>query len=105
MSTETYVVTGTGADAKNTIVKDPNAVLDYTFDWSEWLDAITDTIASKTIVAETGITNDSSSISGKTVIAWLSGGTAGVTYRVTCRIVTAGARTDDRSIFIKVKER
>ena len=51
MSTETYVVTGTGADAKNTIVKDPNAVLDYTFDWSEWLDAITDTLASQSIVA------------------------------------------------------
>ena len=105
MSTETYVVTGTGADAKYTIVKDPNAILDYTFDWSEWLDAITDTIASQSIVAETGITNDSSSISGKTVIAWISGGTAGNTYRVTCRIVTAGGRTDDRSIFIKVKER
>lgn len=40
-----------------------------------------------------------------TVVAWISGGTAGTTYRVTCRIVTAGGRTDDRSIFIKVKER
>jgi len=102
---ETYVVTGTGADAKSTITKDPDAVLDYTFDWSEWLDNIVDTISSMEIVAETGITCNNSNVAGKTAIAWISGGTAGTTYRVTCRIVTAGGRTDDRSIFIKAKER
>ena len=103
--TDTYIETGTAPNIKYTITKDPDAVLDYTFDWTAWLDAITDTIASKVIVVETGITNDSSIISGKTVITWISGGTVGTTYRVACRIVTAGGRTDDRSIFIKIKER
>jgi len=103
--TDTYIETGTAPNIKYTITKDPDAVLDYTFDWTAWLDAITDTIASKVIVVETGITNDSSIIDGKTVITWISGGTAGNTYRVACRIVTAGGRTDDRSIFIKIKER
>jgi len=105
MSTETYVETGTGASTKYTITKDPDSVLDYTFDWEAWLALISDTIASEEVVVETGITCDSSTISVDTVIVWISGGTAGETYRVTCRIVTTGGRTDDRSIFIKVKER
>ena len=103
--TDTYVVTGTGTSAKNTIVKDPDAVLDYTWDWGGWLDDITDTISSHEMVVETGVVCDSSSIVAKTVVAWISGGIAGTTYRVACRVVTAGGRTDDRSIFIKIKER
>ena len=99
---DTYDVTNPN---KPTIIKDPNAVLDYTFDWTLWLDDVVDAIATKSIVAATGITVDSSQISGKKVIVWLSGGTAGQKYQVTCRITTAGGRTDDRSIFIKMKER
>lgn len=105
MSTETYTETGTAPNVKYTIIKDPDATLDYPFDWEEWLALVSDSIASQEIIVETGITCDSSEISGDIVIAWISGGTAGTTYRVTCRIVTDGGRTDDRSIFIKVKER
>ena len=105
MTTETYVETGSGASIKYTIIKDPDAVLDYTFDWATWLALVSDAIASHLMVTETGITCDSSSIVDDTVIAWISGGTAGTTYRLTCRIVTDGGRTDDRSIFIKIKER
>lgn len=101
--TDTYVVdTVTG---KATILKDPQAVLDYIFDWSAWLADITDTISSHAMTLETGITLDSSAVVSDTVVAWVSGGTAGVTYRVTCQITTTGGRTDERSIFIKVKER
>ena len=57
------------------------------------------------MVEDDDIVCDSYSAVDNTVVAWISGGTAGTTYRVTCRIVTAGGRTDDRSIFIKVKER
>jgi len=41
------------------------------------------------------------------VTAWLSGGTAGTKYRVNCEIVTnsSPARTEQRSIMIKVVER
>ena len=105
MSTETYVITGIGTDAKATIVKDPDAVLDYTFDWTAWLALVSDTLSSQTVLVDTGITCDSSSISGTTVIVWLSGGSVGVTYGITCRIVTANGRTDDRSIFVKIKQR
>lgn len=102
---ETYVITGTGVTAKATITKDPDAVLDYTFDWATYLEDISDTISSKEIVVDTGITCDSSTISGSTVIAWISGGIAGMIYRVTCRITTAAGRIDDRSIYIAIKER
>ena len=102
---DTYVETGTAPSIKYTITKDPDSVLDYTWDWEDWLDDITDTLSSHSLVPETGITVDSSSIVAKTVVAWISGGTAGTTYRVACRVVTAGGRTDDRSIYIKIKER
>lgn len=103
---ETYVVTGTGADAKYTISKSPGDILDYPFNWgTNWLAEIVDTITSHTITPEAGITCDSSSVVGDTVVAWISGGTAGTTYRVTCQIVTAGGRTFQQSIYIKIKER
>jgi len=103
--TDTFVISGAGSSVKATILKDPDAVLDYTFDWTAWLAGIADTLASQQMVVDTGITLNSSSIDGSKVIAWLSGGTAGTTYRVTCRVVTAGGRTDDRSIYIKIVER
>ena len=101
--TDTYVVDA--KSGKATILKDPNAVLDYTFDWTEWLDDLTDTIASRVVTPGTGLTLDSDAIAGKKVIAWVSGGTAGTTYTLACRITTAGGRTDERTIYIKVKER
>lgn len=92
---------------KPKIVKDPNAVLDYTFDWTEWLDGVADTLADKAITADAGITVVTSSIVGKKVVVVLSGGTVGTTYKVTCRITTAAvpARIDDRTIYVKIKER
>jgi len=80
-------------------------VLDYTFDWTAWLDDVADSIATRVANADAGIAVDSSAIAGKKVIIWLSGGTVGTTYRVECKITTAGGRTDERSIFIKVVER
>ena len=85
-------------------IKDPDAVLDYQFNWASWLPS-GDTIASVTVTADTGLVVDSSTSTSDTVTAWLSGGTAGVNYRVTCRIVTSGGRLDDRTATIKVRQR
>jgi hypothetical protein len=101
--TDTYVVDAAG---KATIFKDPGAVLDYTFDWTAWLADIADAITTHTITVPTGITKNSSSVTGgNKVVAWISGGAAGTTYQITCQIVTTGGRTDERSIYIKVKDR
>jgi len=88
----------------NTYKKDPSAVLDYQFDWTDWL-ATSETIATKTITASTGLTVDSSTIGTGTVTVWLSSGTAGTKYTVACLITTNQGRTDERSITIQCLNR
>ena len=85
-------------------LKDPSAVLDYVFDWTEWL-ATGETITDHTITADTGITVDSSTELDGKVTVWLSGGTAGQNYKVACKITTSAGRTDERTIWIKVTNR
>lgn len=75
--------------------KDPNAVLDYTFDWSAWLGD--DTISTSTWIVPAGITKASSSNTATTTTIWLSGGRQTAKYLVTNRIVTANGRTEDRT--------
>ena len=85
-------------------LKDPSAVLDYVFDWTGWL-ATGETITDYTITADTGITVDSPTEDDGKVTVWLSGGTAGINYKVACLITTAAGRTDERTIWIKVTDR
>lgn len=110
MTTETYVVDEAG---RPIITKDPNAVLDYTLNLTDYLAEIDDTIdqdpGSCVMVFEAGteLTETQSLITTDTTITcWLSGGTTinkkeGVTFRFT----TVGGRIDDRTIYIKFKER
>jgi hypothetical protein len=99
----------------DTFIKDPDATLDYKFDWkaltngtgtSDWL-ATAETISSHTIDADSGITVDSSALSdaNTSVTVWLSGGTAGVDYAVRCEIDTSASRTDERTMTIQCRER
>lgn len=85
-------------------VKDPDAVLDYRFDWSEWLEDA-ETIDTSTTTVGTGLMKDSESSSTTTATIWLSGGTAGTTYTVANRISTSSGRTDERTIQIRVENR
>lgn len=85
-------------------IKDPSAVLDWMFDWSDWLSS-GETITDHTITVDTGITNDSSTEDAGKVTVWLSGGTAGENYKVACLIETSAGRTDERTIWIKVTNR
>jgi len=96
-------------------VKDPDAVLDYKYDWkaltngtgtSDWLGALA-TISAPTIDADAGITVASSAWSdaNTSVTVWLSSGAAGTEYKVRCEIVTSASRTDERTMKVKVEER
>jgi len=85
-------------------LKDPSAVLDYAFDWTGWL-AAGETITDHTITAEKGITVDSSTESDGKVTVWLSGGTAGINYKVACLVETSAGRTDERTLWIRVVDR
>jgi hypothetical protein len=73
-----------------TFTKDPSATLDYTFDWSKNLPT-EDTITAAVVTVPVGITKVNSAVTtdGRAVVVWLSGGTAGNTYSVNCRITTA----------------
>lgn len=84
--------------------KDPDAVLDFDFDWSDWLES-GETISSHDITVPTGITLESDSESDGIVTAWLSGGTADTNYIVACKIVTSLSREDERSMRIVVADR
>lgn len=85
------------------IPKDPDALLDYAIDWTQWLDG--DTILTSDWTVAVGLTKESQFNTTTVATVWLSGGVAGTSYTVTNRITTAGGRTDDRSITIRVKER
>lgn len=84
--------------------KDPSAILDYAFDWTDWLET-GETISSHVITVEAGITKDSDSEASGIVIVWLSGGTHGEDYIVACKITTSDSRTDERSVNIRCRER
>jgi len=100
--------------------KDADDVLDYEFPWSTWLGS--DTITSFTIhdkdgdaVSDAGTFLDSTGAAGTlvknsatntatSVTVWLSAGADGKTYPVTCRIVTTGGRTKDKTMKIEIEE-
>lgn len=91
---------------KNDIVyapdKDSNDILDYIFDWTNFLDG--DTIQTSTWTVPAGITKVTDTKTDKKATIWLSGGTNGQTYTVLNRIVTAGGRTKDKSFCIYITE-
>ena len=89
-----------------TFVKDPQAVLDYTIDWDDgYLEADENLVTSSWTVSPTGsLVIDSDSNTAKLTTVFVSAGTHTVTYQVTNRITTDKARTDDRSVRIRVWE-
>lgn len=92
----------TGADGLPYWVKDPDAVKDYTVDWTAWLAA--DTISTSNWFVSAGLTVGTKTNTNSAATQWLSGGVKGKSYRVTNRIATVGGRTEDRSFNIVVKD-
>ena len=85
------------------LLKDPDAILDYAFNWALWLG--TDVISTSTWILDTGLTKVSDTNTSTLATVWISGGTAGATYNITNRITTAGGRTEDRSFSIRCQQR
>jgi hypothetical protein len=83
----------------DTFYKDPEAVLDYVWDWSDWLE-VGETIVTALVTVPTGLVLDLQTNTTTTVTAWLSGGTIGNGYAVNCHITTTTGREDDRTIYI-----
>lgn len=94
------------------IDKDPDAVLNYTFDWTNWLasgETITSTVWSvDSISGDTDpLTVDSYTThsNGKKTIVVLSGGTAGNIYTVRNTINTDESETERKFFRIVCKDR
>jgi len=86
-----------------TIEKDPNATLDYSVDWSQWLGD--DKITSSTWIIPTGIKKTIDSHDDVSATVWLSGGRMGEEHVITNRIVTQAGRKDDRSFVLSIVRR
>lgn len=85
--------------------KDPDAILDYEIDWSRWLASGDQLSSSEWSSSSEALTIDSSDYSTKASKCWLSGGIAGESYLVRCRVVTTQGRRDDRTIRVTCAER
>jgi hypothetical protein len=76
-----------------TLEQDPEEVKDYTLDWGTRRLAASETISTSTWTVPSGITKNSDTSDDTTTTAWLSGGTPGVHYRLTNKVVTSQGRT------------
>ena len=93
-------------DTKKRFTKDPEAVLDYAFDWRPWLES-GETITDFDLTSTPNITIDqtkSNQVNG-IVTAWLEDGTDQQNYDITCHITTSLDREDDRTMVIEVRQR
>lgn len=84
--------------------KDPAAELDYQRDWSDWLKD-GDTISESAWLVPSGLMLEDQDHDTTSATVWLSGGTLDEEYLVTNEVVTAGGRTDRRSILVTVQKR
>jgi ketosteroid isomerase-like protein len=108
MATETFVINSKTGQAS--ILKDPDAVLDYTFDWTTWLASASDPAdeidsVSAAVSASLTAQVDATFFDINKVTVWVSGGAVGEKIVLRCRINTTGGRTDDRTVYLTVKER
>lgn len=83
--------------------KDPTDVLDYSINWSGRLSG--DTILTSSFDVPAGLTKDAETNTNETSTLWLSGGTAGISYTITCTVTTAAGRTWQESVRIVVREK
>lgn len=110
MSVDTFDFKG---DAyRPSIAKDPNADLDYTFDWTAWLDAVGDALApgpspAAYVLTAVGVTIRLAALDGtrKKVTVFLTGGNPVGTNTLTCRVNTLAGRIEDRTMYFTILER
>lgn len=84
-----------------TFTKDPAAKLDYSVDWTDFLET-DENIAASEWTTPAGLTVVTSSYTNKKATIWLSGGALGTSYEVVNKITTSNnpSRIDERTIVI-----
>lgn len=95
----------------STFVHDPDAKLDYGFDWNDksWLGTDTISTSTWTVIPKTAgdvsMVLSASTHDTTTTTIWADGGTDGHDYTITNHIITAAGREDDRSHVLKCRQR
>ena len=87
-----------------TFTKDPNALLDYTVDWSAWL-ATGEVIDSVSWTVPTGITSAGTSNTDTTATIRLGTATRSKTYEIGCTITTSEGQIDKRTFSVTCQDR
>jgi hypothetical protein len=85
--------------------KDPADVLDYSITFTRALPSGANLTGATWAVTPSGLAIGASAQSGQVATVFLSGGTAGVEYTVTCTATADGGRTIERSAQILVVNR
>lgn len=85
-------------------VKDPQAKLDYGFDWSDWLIG-GEVLQASTWTVPIGLTKGTDSLGPTQTLVWISGGIEWIDYNITNHVTTTSGREDDRTLVIKVRQR
>lgn len=85
--------------------KDPQATLDYKFDWTDYLTPLPDTILSVVWILSAGLTKVSEAVSPMAATIFVSGGVVNQTETITCRITTINGRVDDRTATLRITNR
>lgn len=86
-------------------VKDPDAVIDYQVDMSNYLQD-GETLTTASFILEPGVTlvKDSESFTDTTGTVWLSAGDENIDYTLIFRFTTSNSRSDDRSFIVPVRQ-
>jgi hypothetical protein len=87
-------------------LKDPNATIDITFDWSDWLNDIGPAIISDVTFTVVGTDTAQVFHDNTTATIFLSGGVNGNPSTVACKIQTntTPSRTDERTVYIDIAD-
>ena len=85
-----------------TISKSPNAILNYGFNWDDWLG--NNTITASTWVID-GLTIDTNSFTDTVTTALISGGKVGHSYHAVNTITVSTGEAESRTLHINVISR
>lgn len=92
----------------NYLLKDPEAVLDYSVDWgAEYLagDLLAESAWSVVPAEPDGVTVEAADFDATTTSVTAGGGVAGRVYRLVNSVVLQSGRADSRSIVLRVEAR
>lgn len=86
-------------------IKQPNEIIDYDVDFTDWLAGRLETPTGYTVSATAGITVLSSSLTGNVVKVVLSGGAAGERHKITVRLNTLpGGLIKEGEFYVTIKD-